>query len=152
MSLHLLKPHEATTLALQMIEHAGQTDKLLGAPTAIRANINLLLVCGGVQVRVERITRIEHPVAHVALPVLAVVCPVRGVVCCRSVVVPADLLLGDEAVGVAFADHLEDGLPVEAWSVGTGSTLEVVRESAGGRVADFAEGALDRFASVYVRV
>jgi hypothetical protein len=74
---------------------------------------------------------------------VAVSVPAGGSRGCHDVVVavPPDLLLRDEAVGVALADDFVDRLAVKCWSPWASAPFEVVREAAGGGVGARAKGA-----------
>ena len=54
---------------------------------------------------------------------------------------PADLLLGDDVVGVPLADDLQDAVAVQGASVRAGGRFEMVEEAGGGGVGGAAEGA-----------
>lgn len=105
MLLHLVKPHERTRLALQVIEQSCQRNKLLGAPTPpIRAMVHFFLVSRRIEMHVQSVEAVEFAVADVALPGVAVVRQMVRFVRGAFFIVPPDLLVGDDTVRVACPD------------------------------------------------
>jgi len=145
--LHSTKPHEPARLTLEMTEQASKGAELL-ATAAIRAVIHRLLMHRRVEMLIEARLAAEAALADVAPPVRAIPRLVGGGVGRCRLLVPADLLLGDDAAGVALADDLEDGVAVEVRSALAGAGLEVVAQAAGAGVVDLAEGAGDGGAAV----
>lgn len=72
---------------------------------------------------------VEFPVAQISFPVIAVVSLVGHGVVKVNLVVPAALLVGDEAVHIALLEHAMDCLAIQVFGLGAGAGLEVMRDT-----------------------
>ena len=69
-----------------------------------------------------------------------------------SAALPANEFLGDAAIWISLADHLEDLVAVEVGPVGAGASLDVVHQTRGRDEGSSAEGTGDLGAAVDARV
>jgi hypothetical protein len=103
--------------------------------------------------RIQGLDGVKKPMAQIALPVMAVKRTVSSRVCGGILfLVPSDLLIGDNAMWVALADHTKDSFAVKHWGLRAGTRLKVVDEATSGGVISLAEGAGDLSAAVDFRV
>lgn len=95
---------------------------------------------------------IELAVADVAFPIVAVVGTVGHDVLHVFFILPSNLLVGDQALAVRSLNDFKKRLAVQIGSVGTGPSLNMVRDAAGCHECSLAEGAIESSATVNTRV
>lgn len=138
-----------------MVEQHGKAGKLLGA-AAVGAVVELAGVSRGLEVLAEAVRLVELAVTEetlveIAVPRVVVVPADRGGDG-RVVVVPAQLLLRDEAVGVVRADHLVERLAIDVGSAWARACFEMVGDTTGCREAALAKWTADVGAAVDARL
>jgi hypothetical protein len=134
--IDLTKPNEATALALEVIKHGGQANKLLATTPAIRTVIKLLLMNRGLEVFVQ----IDDCRKLAAADETHVVVSVEGALSRNKLGIPLQLLHRDDPLGVSCPDTVVDGVAIQVRRFRTGAGLEMMRDAACARKAALAEG------------
>lgn len=113
-----------------MVEQPRQRNELLSAPsTFVGTVVNLLLMNRRVEMLVESDSLVEFPVAQITFPVIAVISLICHGISKVDLLVPPDLLVGDDPVHIALLEHAMDRLAVHIFGLGARAGLKMVRET-----------------------
>lgn len=149
--LHIVESGRTASFRLEMVEQARQGWELYITPHP-KTFIYLLLMSGRFEMLVQSCEILVRPMAKVAFERR----PVPGGLGCDEVgvlvVVPFELLHGDDMVGI-FGPHIADQrLSVDIRSLLAGAVLEAVSETTRGSVGFLAEWADDASPAVDLAV
>jgi hypothetical protein len=101
--------------------------------------INLLFVCWGIEMRIQRLDSVETAVAHVTFPISAVECEISSRVCHLPFFFPFNLLDSNEPLRVTLVNGAQNIFTGKRWGTRAGAFLQVMGEATGGRIIGLAK-------------
>jgi hypothetical protein len=123
-TLHLSKSHKSTALTLQVTEESSKRLKLISTSGAIRATIQVALVCQAIEMLVQTWKFGEISMAEIAFVSITVPCAAVSLICnVVHIPMPSNLLSCDCVASISFLDEFVDVGTVNLWSLGTGTSF-----------------------------